>query len=763
MDLRLVVPAAAAWISAALLIALPGGLALVALAFWILAVAAVGLAVSTRRGWTVTVALVFAAVAVVASSAAVHSGERRPESLLMAASAGDVVELRVVTTGRITDGPFAATITSVEGAAVPVLVFDGAPRQFAGIGTQLILTGDLEATGPADDVAFLVFASGPSTVVSPAPWLLAGSTQLRMDFAAVATGFPGDGGKLLPGLAIGDTGAVDEPLDAAMKASSLTHLTAVSGANCAIIIGLILLAGGAVRLSRLMRVVASLVVLGGFVVLVTPEPSVLRASVMATIVLLAFAAGRPIRGLPVLGFAVLVLLVLDPWLSRNYGFALSVLATGGLLLLAGPLARLLARWMPLWLGAMIAVPVAAQLACQPVLLLLQPGIPVFGILANVLAAPAAPVATIAGLAACLLNVVAPPLAWMLTAFAWLPAAWISAVAHFFGGLPIGSLPWPEGLVGVATLTVVTVLVLVAALFPLPPQGRRRILFVVAGILVVVVATVAGTKIAAHLGRPSDWHIAACDIGQGDAMVVRSGEKIALMDTGPDPELLRTCLDTLGIGRIDLLVLSHFDLDHVGGSDAILGRVDRVLAGPAAEPADEVLLEKLAEGGAIVERVSRGPTGMLGELRWSVLWPPARLGSIEPGNDASVVVRFDPGPLCQSVCLSSLFLGDVGQQSQDRLISTNGGLDHVDVVEVSHHGSADQSPRLYAAASAGVGLIGVGLDNGYGHPTAEILDILRDTGTLVGRTDTQGLLLVAPGEQPGTLTLWREHNGVVGAD
>jgi len=763
MDLRLVIPAAAAWISAALLIALPGGLALVAVACWILAVAAAGVAVTTRHGWTISTTLVLAAIAVVASSAAVHSAERRPEILLLAASAGDVVELQVVTTGRIADGPFAATITSIEGAAVPVLIFDGAPRKFAGIGTQLTVSGELEATGPAEDVAFLVFATGAADIAAPAPWLLAGTTHLRMNFAAVATGFPGDGGKLLPGLAIGDTGAVDEPLDAAMKASSLTHLTAVSGANCAIIIGLILLAGGALRLSRLMRVIASLIVLGGFVVLVTPEPSVLRASVMATIVLLAFASGRPIRGLPVLGFAVLVLLVLDPWLSRNYGFALSVLATGGLLLLAGPLARFLARWMPLWLGATIAVPVAAQLACQPVLLLLQPGIPVFGVLANVLAAPAAPLATIAGLAACLFNVVAPPLAWILTAFAWLPAAWISAVAHFFADLPIGSLPWPEGPFGVAALAVVTVLVLVAVLVPLPQHRRRWIVFAVAGILVVIVATAGGIKIAAHLGRPADWHIAACDIGQGDAMLVRSGNQIALMDTGPDPELLGACLDTLGIGRIDLLVLSHFDLDHVGGSDAILGRVDRVLAGPAAEPADEVLLEELAKGGAIVERVSRGPTGMLGDLRWSVLWPPARLGSIEPGNDASVVVRFDPGPLCENVCLSSLFLGDVGQQSQDRLISINGGLDRVDVVEVSHHGSADQSPRLYAAASAGVGLIGVGLDNGYGHPTEEILRILGDTGTAVGRTDTEGLLLVAPGEQPGTLTLWREHDGVVGAD
>ena len=142
-----------------------------------------------------------------------------------------------------------------------------------------------------------------------------------------------------------------------------------------------------------------------------------------------------------------------------------------------------------------------------------------------------------------------------------------------------------------------------------------------------------------------------------------------------------------------------------------------------------------------------------------MWPPSRLGDIEPGNDASVAVRFDPAGECRVTCLSSLFLGDLGESSQQRLRSENGPVGHVDVVKVSHHGSADQSAELYLDASATVGLIGVGADNGYGHPNAKLLGMLDASGTVAARTDRDGLVLVAPGQGDGAVTLWREHSDV----
>src|SRR5690606_5410597 len=135
----------------------------------------------------------------------------------------------------------------------------------------------------------------------------------------------------------------------------------------------------------------------------------------------------------------------------------------------------------------------------------------------------------------------------------------------------------------------------------------------------------------------------------------------------------------------------------------------------SDATDETLRASLVAAGAEVDEVTDGASGMLGELRWRVLWPPKRLGTVPPGNAASVTVRFEGVGACVTGCLSALFLGDLGEESQSRLLST-ARPSPVDVVKVAHHGSADQSERLYERIRARVGVISVGADNRYGHPT-----------------------------------------------
>lgn len=743
-DLRLAVPAAAGWIAAAIAVGVDA--AVPAVVLWVLAAVATVIALGRRRFAVLAVA--FAAAALCCSSVALQEPARHPGLLQEAAATGRQVHVVATTTGRPGERSIAVTVDAVDGTAVrvPALVF--APPVDVGIGTSVEVIGTLTATEPGDDVSYLLFAESAPVILAAPPWYLDWANTLRAGFLAEAQHLPGAGGDLLPGLAIGDTTAVSDELDAAMKASSLSHLTAVSGANCAVVIGLVMVAGAAAGVPRWARVAASVIVLVGFVVLVTPEPSVLRAAVMAALVLVAVARGRPVRGLPVLSLAALTLLVIDPWLGRSYGFVLSVLATGGLLLLAAPLAAWLGRWLPRWLALVIAVPLAAQLACQPVIILLNASLPTYGVLANVLTAPAAPLATVVGLAACTTLPFAPWLGALLCQLAWLPSAWIAAAAGFFAALPGAQLPWPSGPVGVVLLAAASALIVLASL------GRRWALGALGVTVAIYVGLAGGGRVVEHLGRP-DWQIAACDVGQGDAVLVRSEGVIALIDTGPEPARLAACLSDLGVGRIDLLVLTHYDLDHVGGTAAVIGRVDRVLVGPSADPEDDLLRADLAAGGAIVEQVSRGPSGLLGDLRWQVLWPPARLGSIEPGNPASVTVEFEPVGRCVDGCLSSIFLGDLGEDAQNRLLASV-PLAPVDVVKVAHHGSADQSEALYQRLKAAVGVIGVGVDNGYGHPTDELLTILARAGTAPARTDTSGLILLAPGDEPGSVRVWGER-------
>lgn len=735
-DLRLAIPAVCGWVVTAVVVGIPDASLPVALVGWLVAGV---LALLQPR-----IALVLLAVALCCTSVALHQGSRQPESLLEATTAHRSVDAVVSVTQTVLPGSesFEADLVVADGErmSVPVLVFGAAPAERVGIGARLAVTGSLTATEAGDDRAFLLFPVDSPEIVGDPPWQLEWANGLRARFLAAATALPGDGGDLLAGLAIGDTSAVSDELDAAMTASSLTHLTAVSGANCAVVIGLVMLAGAALGVRRGVRIAASGAVLVGFVVLVTPEPSVLRAAVMAALVLAALASGRPLQGLPILSLATIGLLVADPWLARSFGFVLSVLATAGLLLFASPIARFLERWLPRWLALVIAVPLAAQLSCQPVIIILNASIPTYGVVANLLAEPAAPVATVVGLAACVALVLVPPVGELLCAVAWLPSAWIAAVARFFAGAPLAELPWPADLPGVLLAIAASALALLALRW----RWARAVLLVA---LVVYVGVAGGQRLAQQWGRPDDWQIAGCDVGQGDAFLVRSGDETMLIDTGPDPGPLGECLAVLGIDRLDLVVLTHWDLDHVGGVEAIVGRADRVLVGPADGDASQSIA-RLVAGGAVVEQAAEGVTGTLGGLDWEVLWPPPRLPGVEPGNEASLVLRVD----CVTGCLSAVFLGDLGEGAQSRLPP----LGRVDVVKVAHHGSSDQSEGLYLGLGAAVGLIGVGADNGYGHPTDRLLEILAGAGTAPVRTDEDGLILVSPGEGEGAVSVWTER-------
>ncbi|MCY7325788.1 MAG: ComEC/Rec2 family competence protein [Microbacteriaceae bacterium] len=764
-DLRLAVPAAVVWIAVAVAIGAPSASAPMAVAGWVLAGLLIGVGRATRRPSAAIAALALGLAALGVTAATASAPHRQPPALLEAAQAGRFISAEATTTQTVLPGSesFTVDLASIsigpEAIAVsaPARVFGAAPDGELGIGTRIRVTGTVAATPPQDRVAFLVFASSPPlTVVGPPPGL-DWANALRAAFREAAAELPGDGGALLPGLSIGDTSAVGEELDAAMKTSSLSHLTAVSGANCVVVIGIVMLAGAAVGVPRVWRIGASIAVLGGFVVLVTPEPSVLRAGTMALIVLVSLAGGRPVRGLPVLALAVIGLLVADPWLARSYGFALSVLATAGLLLLAGPLTGALGRWIPVPIAAVIAIPFAAQLACQSVLILLEPSIPSYGVLANALAGPAAPAGTVLGLLACLLLPVAPGLGVLVSQLAWVPSAWIAAVAQFFSGLPGSRLPWLDGVFGAVLLALLSVLIVVALGDRADHPVRRRVAASVIAIVAVgALGASTGTTARTWLTRPQDWQYAQCDVGQGDAVLVRSAGETALIDTGPDPERLERCFGALGIRRVDLLVLTHFDLDHVGGAGALVGRADRVLIGPSDGPDADELVEVLRAGGARVDEVSGGATGTLGELRWNVLWPRSPLRGIEPGNAASIAIAFD-GVATGAAgcgCLSSIFLGDLDDQAQ-ALLSATGRVRPVDIVKVAHHGSGDQDGRLYARLRATVGLIGVGEENTYGHPTREALDLLAAAGTVPARSDLLGLVLLSPGDNGGARQ-WSER-------
>lgn len=616
------------------------------------------------------------------------------------------------------------------------------------LGATVRVTGEAAATDPGERAALVVFASAASVEV-PASGIFAAAAGLRGAFIERSSRLPEPGAGLLPGLAVGDTRAVSTELSDDMRTSGLSHLTAVSGANCAIVVGAVFWLAALCGAARGIRVVAAAVALAGFVVLVTPEPSVIRAAVMAGVAMLSLLLGRPSAGAGMLALSASGILIADPWLASTAGFALSVAASGALILLSPSLTRGLARFMPQPLALAIAVPTAAQLVCGPVIALFAEQQSLVGLVANLLAAPAAPIATVIGLLACL-AAPAGVLADLLTASAWLPAAWIAHTAGITAALPFAQIVMVPGIASAALVGIVS-----AAIGVLLADGYRTVPIVrgVSAAVLAVVLALGGAHVVlngplASATAPDGWSVAACDVGQGDALVVRSEGAIALIDTGPEPEPLASCLRGLGVERVDLLVLTHFDLDHVGGVEAVQGRVGAVLHGPPGESGDERMLQHLADGGATVGLAGAGMQGELGAASWQVLWPQRGSEVFPPGNDQSVVLEVEGGGVPRS-----LFLGDLSAEAQRMLERTAHLRDSYAVVKVAHHGSADQDPQLYQDMHPGVALFSAGVDNDYGHPRAETLAVLEAAGARVLRTDQQGRLLV--GLDGDELQLWAE--------
>ena len=690
-----------------------------------------------------------ALAAVATLSVQAHQPLRYPEALTT--HKGDSVGLTAVTEATLTPQSrhVRASIVGVGNQKVfgpPAMVFLEPSEGRLPPGTRIEITGELVRNSRYDSRAWLVFAEGWK-VVGSAPEIVSAADQMRANFLGHALARGDDGGALLPGLSLGDTQAVSESLTHAMRVSSLSHLVAVSGANCALVVGIAVLITTLLGGGLWWRVAVGQVTLAGFVVLVSPEPSVIRPSVMASITLIAIATGRPHGGLHALSLTTWLLLVSDPWRAVDIAFILSVAATAGVVLGLVPAGRVLTRFLPQRLALPIALPLVAQLAVLPFLVLLTPALPTYGVIANFLAAPFVPFVTLSGLFGAIGGVVSPSLGTFFAGVGWYPASAIAAIARAVSIAPFRDIEWLPGLWGFVSAAVLSAGVWWAMVSTRPRFGAA-----IAGItLALVLITIELPRLIGSLSKPARWQIAQCDVGQGDAVVINTEAGAVLIDTGDDEWKLRECLKLLGVSRLRYLVLTHFDIDHMGQAPVLAGRVDTVLSGPPDNDLDRLLLAKLADAGATVLQVSEGDFADVGDSTLEVLWPLATPIS-EPGNDSSVVIHLVPH---SEGGLSMLNLGDLGERAQ-QMLSPRLGSQAVDVVKVSHHGSRDQFPALYRELNAAVGLIGVGGDNRYGHPTEQTLQMLEGLGIIPVRSDERGTITLHRSERG--IELWSERDG-----
>lgn len=624
-------------------------------------------------------------------------------------------------------------------ARLPVLVL-ALDRESAGRwhrllpGQRVRTTGVLRPARPGQALAAVVLARSPPELVGRPPLVQRAAGELRAGLRDAADGLPPGPRGLLPGLVLGDTSRMPPQLVDDFRTSGLTHLNAVSGANVAIVVGFVLLVARWLGARGRWLPVLGALAMVGFVVLARPQPSVLRAAAMGGVALLALASGRRRASLAALSGALLVLVLVDPWLSRSYGFVLSVLATAALVVLApGWTVALRERGLPVGLAAAVAVPLAAQAVCAPVVSMLSGQVSLVAVPANVLVAPAVAPATVLGVLATVVSVVSDTGArWLATAGS-APAWWIAEVAQRCAAAPLAAVDWSSSLAAAGGLVALTVVVIAVVR---RVGTRPRLAMAVALLLLVALAVPTSSP----GWPPRGWVLVACDVGQGDALVLSAGRAGAVVvDAGPEPRLVDRCLRALGVRRVPVVLLTHLHADHVEGLPGVLRRrqVGEVVVGPYDEPAAEHrrVLAWAGSAQVAVRVADMGEQVQVGSLSWRVIWP-ARIieGEGSTPNNASLVL------LVRNQGVELLLTGDVEKPAQRALLAS-WSPGPVDVLKVAHHGSANQAPELLAAVRPRVALISVGAHNDYGHPARPTLVALKRLGVLVRRTDRDGTVAV----------------------
>ena len=588
-------------------------------------------------------------------------------------------------------------------------------------GQQVSGSASVIATKEARVAALLISNDAITQVTQPSGWA-SGLGAIRQGLRDNSGS--GDAGALIPGMVLGDTSKQSPEFKEAMQRSGLAHLVAVSGANFAIVSTFVLWCMQFVIRRKKLRVLATAVALVCFIALVRPSPSVLRAAAMAAVLLSAQFGKRSSDSLPALGFAICAVVLGDPWQSRDAGFALSVLATAGLLLLAPRIQERLPTHKK-FAGA-LAPPIAAMVFCSPILVSLSGYLSPMSIVANFLAAPAVAPITVLGFIAALISPIAP---WFAEAIIFLirfPAGFITGVAHWIAAFPV--LTIHNGLIG---FSLVALILTVIILF------RKNWKQTTAVLLILVISL-------GWLQRwpAGDWHIAQCDVGQGDSLVINLGHHRAIViDVGPDSTAADKCLRDLKIKEISLLILSHFHADHVGGLPAVLhGRkVGQVWISNNLQPEIESRSALDALNASQIVTVQKGLVTQIGQVNLKVLWPEASVRNFEelPG-EGSMINNSSIAVLLTTSDWSLFSAGDLEPPAQRELVNL---VSPVDIYKVSHHGSKYQDEALAKALSPQIGLISVGAKNPYGHPAPESIDSLTRLGTQVLRTDRDGAVAI----------------------
>lgn len=546
----------------------------------------------------------------------------------------------------------------------------------------------------------------------------------------IQTLFDGDDAGFLIALLTGRKGGLSAQADVDLSEAGVYHILAVSGMHCAYLLALVGFLTG--RHRRRLTAAAAIPTLIFYAFLTGASPSVVRACVMLSLLTAAPLFRRESDPPTALAAALFLILLNDPFAAKSISLQLSFGAVAGLLWLTP---RLYRRLLGTGKHGRIYCVTASSLSSTAGALLLTAPISAcyFGafmpvsFLSNLLCLWAVGVVFTLGLAAVLLSFLWLPLGGLL-ALAVRPFLWyILTVCHLLAALPYHAVYFCNAYLKYWMAFVYVSFVLA---WLLRPRGGRN--YLLAAGLSVLTLCVTVRLGAARFDHRLD--AAAVDVGQGQSVILCSGDDFAVVDCGSGSSWRDAGCDTadelltMGCRSVSRVILTHFDDDHINGVEHLLTRIRvETLTVPAGEGAARAALLALAEDyGVTVETVTAETHLPLGEAELT-LYPP--LGS-SGSNELGLTILAAAGEH------ELLITGDMERATEKKLIEAY-DLPDVEVLLAGHHGAKGSTSReLLAAVTPETAIISVG-SNSYGHPSEDTLRRLARAGCAVYRTDRHG--------------------------
>ncbi|GBE26731.1 comEC family competence protein [bacterium BMS3Bbin03] len=577
---------------------------------------------------------------------------------------------------------------------------------------------------------------------------------LRTKISAQLTAYLGqtEEASLLKGFLLGQRGQIDPDIQNRFAKTGVIHVLAVSGLHVGFILVLML---GILKWLRLREFPRTLLIILGlifYVYLTGGKPPVVRASLMAVIILIGYLVQRRPDVINSLAVAALLLLLVNPFLLFDAGFQLSFLAVLGIVLFYNRLMGFFQfqpknKWQHFFrekLLPLLIVSFAAQLGTLPLTLYYFHRLPTYALLANIVVIPLVFIIVTFGFAMLIAGAVWPVLGMGIAWCVKIILTFLIQFVTFFSNLP-GSTVESFGRFSIWHFLVYLVLLGLVWYANEPKRVRR---FVLA--LFFLWVSRAGVDAVSHL-RP-ELKVTFLDVGQGDGSVVELPDgHVLVIDAGPRQNLFDSgrsivfpFLRDKRLNSIDALMISHHHKDHAGGVPFLIAHmpVGEVWdnGDSLAEPIYRLYRREISEKKIPLRAVSAG----YHKLNWQgvslwIFYPLEinhRPGAADPANienNHSVVAKICFGRR------SFLFTGDIEARVEQKLIRF-GELLKSDVLKMPHHGSRTSGTLAFLKTVAPqVAVISVAARNRFHQPSEEVLERLRNLNIRICRTDREGAI------------------------